>query len=126
MSQSRIHGRIHAARTYHRREPAILDVSRKSLSVPGGIHRLTGETISSAPSKVNGSVGYGLDPVGNRLTTTSTISGINSGSVSFNPDDEVLIESYDGDGNRVAKSTKLGLRLFQNRMCGPKVNLRLL
>ena len=29
-----------------------------------GIYRLTGESITSAPSKNNGSVSYGLDPVG--------------------------------------------------------------
>jgi hypothetical protein len=32
-----------------------------------GIYRLTNETISSDPTGKNGSVGYGLDPVGNRL-----------------------------------------------------------
>ena len=62
-----------------------------------GIYRLTGETISNAPSKVNGSAAYGLDPVGNRLSANSTIAGINSGALSFNPDDQELIESYDAD-----------------------------
>ena len=71
-----------------------------------GIYRLTGETISNAPSKVNGSVAYGLDPVGNRLSATSTIAGINSGALSFNPDDQELIESYDADGNTTATGGK--------------------
>ena len=71
-----------------------------------GIYRLTGETISNAPSKVNGSVAYGLDPVGNRLLANSTIAGINSGALSFNPDDQELIESYDADGNVTATGGK--------------------
>jgi RHS repeat-associated protein len=47
-----------------------------------------------------------LDPVGNRLSATSTISGINSGAFSFNPDDQELIESYDADGNTTATGVK--------------------
>ena len=37
-----------------------------------GIYRLTSETIGSDPSNNDGSVAYGLDPVGNRLSTNST------------------------------------------------------
>jgi hypothetical protein len=44
-----------------------------------GIYLLTNETIGSDPSHNNGSVGYGLDPVGNRLSASSTIPGVGSG-----------------------------------------------
>jgi RHS repeat-associated protein len=73
-----------------------------------GIYRLTNESISNAPSKANGSLSYGLDPVGNRLSENSTINGVNSGSFSYNPDDLLLggIESYDADGNAVATGGK--------------------
>ena len=54
-----------------------------------GIYRLTNETITCAPSGKNGSVGYGLDPVGNRLSETSSLPGMASGSFGFNADDEV-------------------------------------
>ena len=64
-----------------------------------GIYRLTGETITNDPAKVNGTVSYGLDPVGNRLTETSSLQGINSGSFSYNADDELTGELYDADGN---------------------------
>jgi YD repeat-containing protein len=67
-----------------------------------GIYRLTGETISGAPSKANGSVSYTLDPVGNRLSDTSSLAGVNSGSFSYNPDDELLSETYDANGNVTA------------------------
>jgi RHS repeat-associated protein len=64
-----------------------------------GIYRLTTETISSDPTNHDGSVAYGLDPVGNRLSINSTLSGVNSGSFSFNGDDLMGGESYDADGN---------------------------
>jgi RHS repeat-associated protein len=67
-----------------------------------GIYRLTNETISLAPSGKNGSVGYGLDPVGNRQTETSSLSGVSSGTWSFNADDEISSESYDQNGNVTA------------------------
>ncbi|MGA2649953.1 MAG: DUF2341 domain-containing protein [Terracidiphilus sp.] len=68
-----------------------------------GIYRLTSETISVAPSGHNGNVSYSLDPVGNRLSDTSTLEGISSGSWGYNSDDEVSSESYDQNGN--VKST---------------------
>ena len=45
-----------------------------------GIYRLTNEAISSDPNHENGSVSYSLDPVGNRLSDTSSLTGVNSGS----------------------------------------------
>ncbi|MGA3034996.1 MAG: hypothetical protein ABSD70_17050, partial [Terracidiphilus sp.] len=40
-----------------------------------GIYRLTGETISLAPSHNNGSASYGLDPVGNRRRVATVSEG---------------------------------------------------
>jgi RHS repeat-associated protein len=67
-----------------------------------GIYRLTNESISDDPSKNNGSVSYGLDPVGNRLSEISSLPGINSGSWGYNADDEISSESYDANGNVIA------------------------
>ena len=67
-----------------------------------GIYRLTNETISNDPEKNNGSVSYGLDPVGNRLSAHSTLNGISSGSWGYNADDEISSESYDANGNVIA------------------------
>jgi YD repeat-containing protein len=64
-----------------------------------GIYRLTGEAVSNDPSKENGSVSYTLDPVGNRLSQSSNLSGINSASFSYNADDELTGEMYDANGN---------------------------
>ena len=65
------------------------------------IYRLTSETIANDPSQNNGSVSYGLDPVGNRTSETSSLPGINSGSWPvYNADDQQIpSESYDANGN---------------------------
>jgi RHS repeat-associated protein len=81
-----------------------------------GIYRLTNETISLAPSGKNGSVGYGLDPVGNRTSDTSSLSGISSGSFSFNADDELASESYDQNGNVLATGGKTFAYDSQNEL----------
>ena len=67
-----------------------------------GINRLTSETIANAPSGKNGTLSYGLDPVGNRTSATSGISGLSPISGSFNPDDELSAETYDQNGNVTA------------------------
>ncbi|MGA3134143.1 MAG: RHS repeat-associated core domain-containing protein [Terracidiphilus sp.] len=64
-----------------------------------GIYRLTNESIASDPSKNNGSVSYGLDPVGNRSSAVSSLGGVPSGSWGYNVDDEVSSETYDANGN---------------------------
>jgi RHS repeat-associated protein len=64
-----------------------------------GINRLTSETITNAPSGKNGTVGYGLDPVGNRTSANSGISGLSPVSGSFNADDQLSSETYDQNGN---------------------------
>ena len=71
-----------------------------------GIYRLTNETISSDPEQNDGSASYGLDPVGNRLSLNSTLTGVESGSFGYNADDEVSSESYDSNGNTLATGGK--------------------
>jgi RHS repeat-associated protein len=67
-----------------------------------GIYRLTNETISNDPSQNNGTASYALDPVGNRLSLNSSLPGVNSGSFTFNADDEISSETYDANGNVLA------------------------
>jgi len=81
-----------------------------------GIYRLTNEAISNDPEHVNGSVAYGLDPVGNRLTENSTLSGVNSGSFGYNADDELSTESYDSNGNTLATGGKSFTYDSQNQL----------
>ena len=81
-----------------------------------GLYRLTGETIALAPSKNDGSVSYSLDPVGNRLSDTSSLPGIDAGSWSYNSDDEVSSESYDANGNVIASGGKTFTYNSRNQM----------
>jgi RHS repeat-associated protein len=64
-----------------------------------GIYRLTNESIAGGLANGNGNVSYGLDPVGNRLSEASSITGLTSGTWGYNADDEVSSESYDLNGN---------------------------
>jgi hypothetical protein len=71
-----------------------------------GIYRLTNEAISLSPAGNNGSVGYGLDPVGNRQMETSSITGLPSGNFTFNADDQLTGETYDNNGNTLTTGGK--------------------
>ena len=81
-----------------------------------GIYRLTNDAIASDPSKNNGTVSYGLDPVGNRLTESSSLPDIPSGTFSFNADDELSSEAYDNNGNVIAEGGKAFTYNSQNQM----------
>jgi RHS repeat-associated protein len=75
-----------------------------------GIYRLNSETVASDPSNINGSVGYLLDPVGNRTATNSSLNGISSSSgIGYNADDELQPgegETYDANGNTLTTGGK--------------------
>jgi RHS repeat-associated protein len=81
-----------------------------------GIYRLTNETISLAPSGKNGGVSYGLDPVGNRTSATSTIPDFTPISGMFNQDDELASENYDQNGNVTAADGKTFSYNSQNQL----------
>jgi RHS repeat-associated protein len=81
-----------------------------------GIYRLTNETISLDPHSVNGSVGYGLDPVGNRQSQTSSIPGIGTGNFTYDPDDRLNTETYDANGNTLTSDGKTFAYDFENRL----------
>ena len=102
---------------------------RKATYAYDDLYRLTSETITSDPVAANnGSIGYGYDAVGNRLSRTSTLasdqydanrSTISSGGNVYRYDFENRIIAlnpgtpnavtflYDGDGNRVSRPLAL-------------------
>jgi RHS repeat-associated protein len=64
------------------------------------IDRLTNETVSLDAHSKNGSVAYGMDPVGNRQSQTSTLPGIPTASFSYDANDHIVsTETYDNNGN---------------------------
>jgi len=81
-----------------------------------GINRLTNETIASAPSGKNGSVAYSLDPVGNRLSDSSTLIGIGSSTATFDADDRLSTETYDANGNTLSAGGKTFTYDSENRL----------
>lgn len=82
-----------------------------------GIYRLTSEAITGDPvAQNNGSVGYDLDPVGNRTSDTSSLTGITSGRWNYNADDELSGETYDQDGNVTATNGKTFAYNSQNEL----------
>jgi RHS repeat-associated protein len=81
-----------------------------------GIYRLTNETISLDPHSNNGSVTYGLDPVGNRLNQNSTLPGITTGSATFDTNDRLSTETYDANGNTLATGPRMFVYDFENRL----------
>ena len=87
-----------------------------------GIYRLTNEAITNDPNSVNGSVAYGLDPVGNRLSDTSSLAGISTGSFGYNADDEVSTETYDNNGNTLTTGGKSFTYDAENHLTGMSVS----
>ena len=82
-----------------------------------GINRLTNEAVSNDPNNNNGSVGYGLDPVGNRTSVSSTLAGVASVNLnSFNLDDWLSRENYDANGNTTYTGGKSFVYDSENHM----------
>jgi RHS repeat-associated protein len=81
-----------------------------------GIYRLTGETVTNDPFHENGSVSYGLDPVGNRLQQTSSLQGISSGGFGYDAEDQLTGETYDASGNVAATGGKTFTYNSQNQL----------
>jgi RHS repeat-associated protein len=64
------------------------------------VYKLTGETISNDPIAANnGSISYGYDAVGNRLSRTSSIAAVPSTSSSYDANDRLAGDTYDFNGN---------------------------
>jgi hypothetical protein len=74
------------------------------------LHRLTSETIAGDLSGQNGTIGYVLDKVGNRLSRSSPVAPIPSTANTFNARDWLDTDTYDANGNTVITSYPSGGR----------------
>ncbi|HLK66752.1 MAG TPA: RHS repeat-associated core domain-containing protein [Bryobacteraceae bacterium] len=100
--------------------------NRTSATEPGGralvwsydgIYRLTQETITLDPHSNNGTVSYSLDPVGNRLSQTSSLPGIPTVSFTYDSDDRIFsTEQYDNNGNTIVSGARTFEYDFENRV----------
>lgn len=70
------------------------------------MYQLTNEAVSADSSGETGAVSYGLGPVGNRVSANLTVSGVMSGILSYNLDDQLNSETYDANGNAVTVGSK--------------------
>jgi RHS repeat-associated protein len=81
-----------------------------------GIYRLTNEVIASDPAGGNGAVAYALDPVGNRLSASSTLASISSVISTYGVDDLMAAEIYDANGNTLTSGGRNFVYDSENRL----------
>ena len=80
------------------------------------LYRLTRETIANDPHGIDGQVDYVYDPVGNRLSRTSTLAGIANQTFTYNKNDQLNTDSYDANGNTTASDGKTWAYDFENHL----------
>lgn len=78
------------------------------------LYRLIGETISGGTA--NGTIGYSYDPVGNRLSRTSTVSPVPAATYSYDANDRLISDGYDVNGNTTASGRNTYTYDFENHL----------
>ena len=69
------------------------------------VYRLLSENIADDPTSTNnGALTYLLDPVGNRLSLTSTLAALSNQTNTFDADDRLASDTYDANGNTLTSS----------------------
>ena len=80
------------------------------------IYRLTNESIAGDPGGVNGTLGYSLDAVANRINLTSTLAALPSQALSYDAADRLSSDTYDANGNTlISGGTSYGYE-FEDRL----------
>jgi RHS repeat-associated protein len=62
-------------------------------------YRLTDEVVTGDPLGANGAVGYEYDDAGNRRSRTSTLPGVVAQAYTYDKNDRLASDTYDGNGN---------------------------
>jgi RHS repeat-associated protein len=78
--------------------------------------RLTSETITGAGAGHDGALTYTLDPVGNRLSRTSTLAALGNQTFSYDPNDQLTTDGYDPNGNTTSSDGDTYVYDSQNRL----------
>ena len=90
------------------------------------IYRLTNETIAGDPAPANnGVLAYGLDPVANRTTLTSTLAAFPSQALVFDPDDRLSIDTYDPNGNTLSSGGVSYTYDFEDRLLSTSTSVQI-
>lgn len=80
------------------------------------LYRLTSESIANDPHGVNGGVSYNYDPVGNRLSSNSTVAPVTSQSSTYDANDRLASDNYDSNGNTTTSNGNSYAYDFENRL----------
>jgi RHS repeat-associated protein len=81
------------------------------------LYRLTNETITGAiVSAQNGSISYGYDAVGNRLSRTSNLGAVPSTTNAYDDNDRLTSDGYDNNGNTITAIGTTYAYDFENRL----------
>src|SRR5687768_6702850 len=75
---------------------SVIEISgRKVTFTYDDLYRLTGEAITADSHGMNGTVSYGYDAVGNRLSRASSLPGIVTHSSTYDANDRLTTDSYE-------------------------------
>jgi RHS repeat-associated protein len=77
--------------------------------------RLTNETIGGTPG-TNGSLGYNYDNAGNRLSRSSSVTGIANQTNTYDNNDRLLSDGWDPNGNTLTSSGNHYVYDSENRL----------
>jgi len=80
------------------------------------LYRLKSETIANDPQGISDAVSYDYDPVGNRLTRTSALTGVPSQSSTFDANDRLNSDTFDNNGNTTVANSNGYAYDFENRL----------
>jgi RHS repeat-associated protein len=101
--------------TGHRLTVAELSGRAIQYTYDAGYH-LTGESISNDPNSQNGTIGYTLDLVANRLQRSSTVAGVPATTLAYDPDDRLSSDTYDANGNTTVSGGITNAYDFMNHL----------
>jgi len=91
------------------------------------IYRLLNENITGDPTAPdNWSLAYALDPVGNRVSLTSTLAVLQSQSFSYDADDRLTTDTYDNNGNTTASGGVNYAYDFQDRPISTSMGMQVM
>ena len=97
--------------------PSVTEASgRKAAWGYDALYRLTGETITGDPDGANGAVGYTFDPVGNRLTRTSSLAAVPAATSAFDANDRLTSGGYDLNGSTTSSGGNAYTFDFEGRL----------
>lgn len=79
---------------------AVIELSGRKVNYAyDDLYRLTNESIANDTHGINGTLSYAYDPVGNRLSRTSSVAGVASQSSTYDDNDRLTSDAYDANGN---------------------------